>query len=119
MLCTNLPKGLEDSKALLDALRHLRDRKHDVVVFHIIDPAEAEFPFDRPTRFVDLEGAGNMITEPAVIRDQYLERLQIHVDALTKGCLECEVDYRYIRTDTTVAEVLEKFLGERLAGKAA
>lgn len=110
---------LEDSKALLDALRHLRDRRHDVVVFHIIDPAEAEFPFDRPTRFVDLEGAGNMITEPAVIRDQYLERLQIHVDALTKGCLECEVDYRYIRTDTTVAEVLEKFLGERLAGQAA
>ena len=110
---------LDDSKTLLDAVRHLRDRKHDVVVFHLIDPEEADFPFERPTRFVDLEGAGNMITEPAVIREQYLERLRIHVETLTKGCLECEVDYRYVRTNVPVAEVLEKFLGERLAGKAA
>ena len=110
---------LEDSTVLLEAVRHLRDRRHDVVLFHLIDPQEAEFPFDRPTRFVDLEGAGNMITEPAVIREQYLERLRIHVDALRQGCLESEVDYRYVRTDEPIADVLDKFLGERLAGKAA
>ena len=110
---------LEEADTILDAVRHLRDRKHDVVLFHLVDPEEADFPFERPTRFVDLEGAGNMITEPAVIREQYLERLRIHIDAISNGCLECEADYRYIRTDVPVAEVLEKFLGERLAGKAA
>ena len=110
---------LDDADTIIDAVRHLRDRKHDVVLFHLVDPEEADFPFERPTRFVDLEGAGNMITEPAVIREQYLERLRIHIDAISNGCLECEADYRYIRTDVPVAEVLEKFLGERLAGKAA
>ena len=110
---------LDDADTILDAVRHLRDRRHDVVLFHLVDPEEADFPFERPTRFVDLEGAGNMITEPAVIREQYLERLRIHIDAISNGCLECEADYRYIRTDVPVAEVLEKFLGERLAGKAA
>ena len=54
---------LDEPKDLIDAIHHLRDRRHDVVLFHIIDPQEEDFPFERPTRFVDLEGAGSLITE--------------------------------------------------------
>jgi uncharacterized protein (DUF58 family) len=110
---------LDEPKDLIDAIHHLRDRRHDVVLFHIIDPQEEDFPFERPTRFVDLEGAGSLITEPAVIREQYLESMRIHLESLSQGCLESEADHRIIRTDVPVAEVLDKFLGERSAGKAA
>ena len=110
---------LDEPKDLIDAIHHLRDRRHDVVLFHIIDPQEEDFPFERPTRFVDLEGAGSLITEPAVIREQYLESMRIHLESLSQGCLESEADHRIIRTDVPVAEVLDNFLGERSAGKAA
>ena len=110
---------LDEPKDLIDAIHHLRDRRHDVVLFHIIDPQEEDFPFERPTRFVDLEGAGSLITEPAVIREQYLENMRIHLESLSQGCLESEADHRIIRTDVPVAEVLDKFLGERSASKAA
>ena len=110
---------LDEPKDLIDGIHHLRDRRHDVVLFHIIDPQEEDFPFERPTRFVDLEGAGSLITEPAVIREQYLESMRIHLESLSQGCLESEADHRIIRTDVPVAEVLDKFLGERSAGKAA
>ena len=110
---------LDEPKDLIDAIHHLRDRRHDVVLFHLIDPQEEDFPFERPTRFVDLEGAGSLITEPAVIREQYLESMRIHLESLAQGCLESEADHRIIRTDVPVAEVLDKFLGERFAGKAA
>ena len=110
---------LDDADALLDAVRHLRFRKHDVVLFHVIDPQEADFPFERPTRFLDMEGAGAVVTEPAVIREHYLERLRIHLDTLSQGCLESEANHRITRTDSPVAEVLDAFLGERSGGKAA
>ena len=110
---------LDEPKDLIDAIHHLRDRKHDVVLFHLIDPQEEDFTFERPTRFVDLEGAGSLITEPAVIREQYLESMRVHLESLAQGCLESEADHRIIRTDVTVAEVLDRFLGERSAGKAA
>lgn len=110
---------LDEPKDLIDAIHHLRDRRHDIVLFHLIDPQEEDFPFERPTRFVDLEGAGSLITEPAVIREQYLESMKIHLESLTQGCLASEADHRIIRTDVPVAEVLDKFLGERSSGKAA
>ena len=110
---------LDDPTDLLDAVRHLRYNKHDVVLFHLVDPLEADFPFERPTRFVDLEGAGSLVTEPAVVREQYLAAMKKHFDTLAQGCLQCEADHRQVRTDTPVADVLAQFLGERAGGKTA
>ncbi|MEM6916807.1 MAG: DUF58 domain-containing protein, partial [Verrucomicrobiota bacterium] len=47
---------LFDLDPLQEAFDHLRFRKHDVVLFHLLDREEIEFTFDRPTRFIDLEG---------------------------------------------------------------
>ena len=59
---------LDEPEEIIDAVLHLRDRKHEVVLFHVFDPQELNFTFDRPTRFVDMEGGGSLITEPTVIR---------------------------------------------------
>ena len=60
-----------DTAELKNALRHLHFRKHDVAVFHLVDQLEIDFDFDRPIRFVDMEGGGSLITEPDLIADEY------------------------------------------------
>lgn len=60
-----------DTAELKNAMRHLHFRKHDVAVFHLVDQLEIDFDFDRPIRFVDMEGGGSLITEPDLIADEY------------------------------------------------
>ena len=62
----------------------MRDRKHEVVLFHIMDRQEVEFVFDRPTRFIDLEGGSSLLTEPSIIRDEYLNQMRVHLDEIKK-----------------------------------
>ena len=110
---------LDDPEDILDGVLHLRDRKHEVVLFHIFDPQELNFTFDRPTRFVDMEGGGSLITEPTVIRAEYLARLNAHVDQIKKGCLESQASYHQVLTDCPVVKVIDDFSAVRMGGKAA
>ena len=110
---------LDEPSDILDAVLHLRDRKHEVVLFHLFDRQELEFTFDRPTRFVDLEGAGSLITEPTVIRAEYLARLDEHVEELRQGCLEAQARYHIVRTDNPLVDVIDDFSAGRIGGKAA
>ena len=74
------PRGLiivvsdlfHDPDEILGAFQHVRFKKHDLAVFQLMDPMELKFEFDRPVRFVDLESSESIITEPAMIREQYL-----------------------------------------------
>lgn len=104
-----------DPQGLLDALQHLRFKKHDVAVFQLLDKAEIDFRFDRPVRFVDLESNASLVTEPAMIRDQYLRALNSFLDRLKNGCREFKADYRQITTDLDYEKVLADFLVERAA----
>jgi uncharacterized protein (DUF58 family) len=104
-----------DPQGLLDALQHLRFKKHDVAVFHLLDKAEVDFRFDRPVRFVDLESSLSLVTEPAIIRDQYLKALHTFMERLKSGCHEFKADYRQVTTDMDYEKVLGDFLVERAA----
>ena len=75
---------LDDPKSIADIVHHLRDRKHEVVLFHIMDRQEVDFIFDRPTRFIDLEGGSSLLTEPSIISDEYLKQMRIHLKKLKK-----------------------------------
>ncbi len=98
---------------LMECLQHLRFQKHDLAIFRLIDPLEMDFSFDRPMRFQDMEGPMNLVTEPAVIRDAYLNQLNQHRDALKAGCLEFNVDFREAVTNESYEKVLADFLTER------
>ena len=98
---------------LIGAFQHLRFQKHDLAMFHLLDPMETNFEFDRPVRFQDLESSFNLVTEPAMIRDAYLEELNKHRGALRAGCLEFNADYREVMTDQGHEKVLGDFLNER------
>ena len=65
---------------LLSCFQHLRFRKHDLAVFHLLDRAELKFDFTQPTRFVDLENQSALLAEPEMIRARYFEELNRYLD---------------------------------------
>lgn len=108
-----------DPNELTSAFQHLRFQKHDLAVFHLLDRAEMEFNFDRPVRFADMESDFSMVTEPALIRDRYLEQFNGFLEALRRSCHEFNADYRRVVTDENYEKVLADFLIERAKVGAA
>ncbi|MDB6027831.1 MAG: hypothetical protein JWM68_4054, partial [Verrucomicrobiales bacterium] len=83
-----------EPEQLLSSFQHIRFQKHDLAVFHLLDRDELEFRFDRPVRFVDLENSYSLVTEPAVVRDRYLEQINKFLEQMRRGCHEFNADYR-------------------------
>jgi len=106
-----------DIPALLDCFRHMRHRKHDLAVFHLLDRAELDFQFDRPIRFTDMEGTAAITTDPGAIRDDYRHAVTSFLERLGTGCREHGVDYYQVTTDEPYEEVLGRFLLERQRSK--
>ena len=100
---------------LLAGLKHLRHKRHEVVVFHILDGAELDFPFQEATLFRGLELPVELLTEPRSLRQGYLNELQKFLGDLRRGCRDQNVDYVQLRTDTNLAVALSSYLGQRLA----
>lgn len=98
---------------LLPCFQHLRFRKHDLAVFHLLDRAELKFDFTQPTRFVDLETQSALLAEPEIIRARYFEELNRYLDAIKNGCNEHKTEYRRIVTDENYEQIVSRFLMER------
>ena len=102
-----------DGAELRDALQHLRFQKHDLALFHLLDPLELDFEFDRPVRFVDMEGSQSIVTEPATVRAEYQAQLKRFLGKLRDDCHEFNADYRRVTLDQSYGQVLADFLTER------
>ena len=76
---------LDDPETVVRGLRHLRFRGTDVIVFHVLDPAELTFPFERATRFRDLETDAEVTTIASRARDPYLHALQDLLDVYRRS----------------------------------
>lgn len=107
----------DDEKALLDSLRLLRTRGHDVIVFHVLDPDELDLPFDDVKRFRALELiAGEhllKLADPRHIRSAYRAVVEEFTRAVRGGCLANKIDYALIRTDVPLDVSLATFLATR------
>ena len=99
-----------ETDELLDCFQHMKFRKHDLAVFHLMDPEELEFGFDRSVKFVDMESSVSVVTEPAVMRNAYMRELGKYLDEMRRGCLEFHVDYRMVNISTPYDAVLMNFL---------
>ena len=102
---------------LKECFQHLRFRKHDVSVFHLLDPQEIEFEFKRPTRFLDMEGGPAIFAEPNDIADRYHKAMQIYLDDLRQVVLESAIDFHQVKIDEDYEHVLSRFLVGRTRGK--
>jgi uncharacterized protein (DUF58 family) len=99
-----------DPEPLRSAFQHLRFRRHDVAVFHLLDRNEVEFQFDRPIRFLDLEGGGSLLADPVTIAAQYREAVQQWLEQLHGMFRETGVDYHRVDMAQHYAEALARFL---------
>jgi len=106
-----------EPEALAGCFGHLRFRKHDVAVFHLLDPKEMTFDFRRPTRFLDMEGGSPLFADPLDIADRYEQALATYLDSLKSIMLEQGVDYHCTLLDEGYEQVLARFLVSRAAGK--
>jgi uncharacterized protein (DUF58 family) len=94
-------------------LAQLRRRKHEVTLFHLLDPAELEFPFEDPTLFLSLEDERQVEAHGREVRGGYLEVLRRWLAEVRREAGEADVDYVLCRTDRPLDEVLLPFLARR------
>jgi len=106
---------LGDVAATLKGLSLLRQRGHDVLVLHIMDDDELDFPFDGPTRFEGLEAADHLNCNPRALREGYLAAVERFLSELRRGCARHAVDYTLIRTSDSLDAALAALLFRRTA----
>jgi uncharacterized protein (DUF58 family) len=99
---------------LKSAFQHLRFRKHDVAAFHLLDQSELDFDFDRPARFVDMEGGDPVLADPSLIARNYREAVRRYIVELDEAVRTTGVDYHRIRLHESYEEALARFLLARL-----
>lgn len=104
---------LVDPDDTLRALRRLRQLGHDVLVLHIMDDDELDFPFAGPARFEGLETADQLTCNPRALREGYLAALEQFLTTLRRGCAGDGIDYALIRTSTPLDAALTAFLSHR------
>src|SRR5262249_26957684 len=103
----------DEPSQVLEGLKHLRYLRHDVAVFHVLDPAEIDFPFRQATLFRGLEQLPELLTDPLGVRESYLEELRRFRDELERGCRLHDIDFVTLRTDKDLGPVLAEYLGRR------
>jgi len=103
----------DDVDAILAGLKHFRHRRHDVIVFHVLDPAEIDFPFQQVTMFKGLEALGDVVTEPRSLRAAYQNEVRSFIKKVRTGCRAQQIDYLTVRTDQPLDTVLTTFLSAR------
>ena len=94
-------------------INHLRFRGHNVIVFHILDPYELDFPFKGTSKFIGLEEEGEIVTQPDRLRDNYLKELDKFISGIRSACTKAEVDYVLVNTAEPIEHVLSGYLLQR------
>ena len=97
----------------LAALKHLRGRGHDVVLFHILDADELGLPFEGLTRFVALETPRELLASASAIRREYQRRLAGFLDGVAGACTDGGIDYVPVPTGRPMEQILSTFLARR------
>ena len=103
----------EDPEKIVDAVRPLRFRGNDLIVFHVMDPAELEFGFTDAQAFEDLESGEQMPVVPDGLRKEYIALVKAHTDALQQKFSEVRVDYTLLDTSKPLDHALYSYLGGR------
>jgi uncharacterized protein (DUF58 family) len=103
----------EPPEKIRDAVGPLRDAGHDVVVMHILDPAELNFPFDSAATFEDLESKERLPIVPTRLRARYTELIREHLETVERLLGEGRVDYLLVNTSTPVDALLFEYLVRR------
>jgi uncharacterized protein (DUF58 family) len=103
----------DEPEAIANAVRPLRYRGHDVIVFHVLDPAEIDFAFGDAASFEDLETGDRMPIVPASVREQYQALVRQHTEALGRLLTDSRIDYALFNTSVPLDHALFHYLSAR------
>jgi uncharacterized protein (DUF58 family) len=103
----------EDPQAIIDAVSPLRFRGNDLIVFHVLDPAEIDFPYDDASAFEDLESGEQIPVVPEALAGQYRELVRAHIEALATKFGELRIDYSLLNTANPLDHALFNYLSMR------
>ena len=104
---------LDDAEAIIRGLKHFQYRGSDVLVFQILDPDELEFPFDRATRFEDLETSEEVMAVPGLVRSHYLEQISGLIERYRRELGGAGIDYQLLSTKQPLEMALLAYLSTR------
>ena len=104
---------LDDVDAVITGLRHFRHKRHEVVVFHILDPVEMELDYRDTIVFEDVETGERITTEPEHIRRDYREKVAEFIGDYRARCREHNIDYVLLRTSDSLDAALTEYLNTR------
>jgi uncharacterized protein (DUF58 family) len=103
----------ENPSDLADALKPYQALGNDLIVFHVLDPAEIEFPYTESSRFEDLESGEQVPVVPEVFAAQYRQMMKEHIEAISSRCADSRIDYLQLRTTQPLDAALSHYLGNR------
>src|SRR5207247_1246886 len=104
---------LDDTERIASAIHHFRHRKHEVLVFHVLDPQATTFQFEREATYIDLESGDRVTTRPQELRVDYRSRVKGWMDKIREFCVEKQADYVAVSTDTPYDRALLEYLSKR------
>jgi len=104
---------LDADEQVMRKLAQLSRRKHEVTLFHVLDPAEIEFPFEDPTLFLSMEDGRSVEANGRDVGKGYRALVQAWLATVKREAAEADVDYALCRTDRPLDEVLLPFLARR------
>ncbi|MFT5523081.1 MAG: hypothetical protein ACI9HK_001025 [Pirellulaceae bacterium] len=102
-----------DLDSLYDAMGKVQYGGHEMIVFHVLDRAEVELPFNQSVIFKDIEGAEELYAEPRSFRSAYQDAMREFMEEVEKRCLYCGIDYLSIFTDQDMGLLVSRFLHQR------
>lgn len=103
----------DEPDLVMKALHHFRHRKHEVIVFHVFDKAEIDFPFRDLISFQDMETGERLQIDPAYVRDAYKEQIDEFIETYRRSCAESNIDYVMTDTATPYDFMLSKYIAKR------
>jgi len=103
----------DEPRNVLDAITHLKGKGNDVIVMHVLDKYEIEFPYDDASNFQDLESDEKIPIVPYALRDKYRDLVQKHIAELTSLMSQNRIDYTLFNTSQPLDEALFKYLANR------
>jgi uncharacterized protein (DUF58 family) len=103
----------DDLTPTLNALKHFRFKKNEVIVFQVLDPVEMNFAFGRDATFVDMETGEEMLTQPWHIQKSYSDAMQEFTAKLRDNCLNSGIEYNLVDTRTPFDKALFSYLQKR------
>lgn len=105
---------LDEPAEILKGLRLFRFKGNDVIVFHLLDPAELDLPFDGNILFEDLEETNlKVVADPRTIRKTYQAVVNEFISDMRKQCQNDAIDYQLISTSTPLDQALASYLSWR------